>query len=222
MQISIENILSKLDIETLNEMQLAAVKTVSENNTTILLADTGSGKTLGFLLPFLHHVDAAKTGTQAMIIVPSRELALQIEQVFRKMGTGLKVTTCYGGHKREIEENNLVEAPALIIGTPGRIADHLRRNNIKPETIRMLVLDEFDKSLELGFLEEMSFIMDNLKNLEKRILTSATYAVEIPSFHGFEDAKTIDFLSGNSSPALELKVVESLDKDKIDTLVKLL
>ncbi len=222
MQISIEKILSNLGIANLNEMQLAAVKTVSENNNTILLADTGSGKTLGFLLPFLDHVDTDKTGTQAMIIVPSRELALQIEQVFRKLGSGLKVTTCYGGHKREIEENNLVEAPALIIGTPGRIADHLRRNNIKPDTIEMLVLDEFDKSLELGFMEEMTFIINALKNLKKRILTSATYAVDIPSFHGFDQLVTIDFLSGNIKPALDLKLVESADKDKLDTLVKLL
>lgn len=222
MQISIENILSNLGIEKLNEMQLAARKAVAENNNTILLSDTGSGKTVGFLLPFLDFVDAEKTGSQGMIIVPSRELALQIEQVFRKMGTGLKVTTCYGGHKREIEENNLIEAPTLIIGTPGRISDHLRRNNIKAEYIRMLVLDEFDKSLELGFLEEMSFIIDSLKNLEKRILTSATYAVEIPPFNGFQDPVTLDFLSGIVSPALDLKIVESDDKDKIDALVKLL
>jgi hypothetical protein len=102
---------------------------------------------------------------------------LQIEQVFKSMGTGMKITCCYGGHKREIEENNLIQPPALIVGTPGRIGDHLRRGNITADTIHTLVLDEFDKSLELGFQEEIAFIVAQLPAIKKRILTSATPAV---------------------------------------------
>ena len=103
-----------------------------------------------------------------MIIVPSRELALQIEQVFKKMSTGFKITCCYGGHLRETEENNLLQPPALLVGTPGRIADHIRRGNITTATIETLVLDEFDKSLQAGFDEEMSFIIDALPALKKK------------------------------------------------------
>ena len=84
------------------------------------------------------------------------------------MGTGFKVTSCYGGHKRETEENNLVQPPALIIGTPGRLSDHIRRGNITIDSIETLVLDEFDKSLELGFLEEMSFIIDFFEACEEK------------------------------------------------------
>ena len=73
------------------------------------------------------------------------------------MQTGFKITACYGGHKREIEENNLVQPPAIIIGTAGRMADHIRRNSIELTYIKFLVLDEFDKILELGFLEEMEY-----------------------------------------------------------------
>src|SRR5205085_6210713 len=120
-----------------------------QQNDVILLSSTGSGKTLAFLLPVWQRLDKAITKTQALVVVPSRELALQIEQVFKTMGTGFKVTSCYGGHKREIEENNLLQAPAVIIGTPGRLGDHIRRNNIQTESIETLVLDEFDKSLEL-------------------------------------------------------------------------
>ncbi len=86
------------------------------------------------------------------------------------MGTNLKVTCCYGGHLRETEENNLIQPPALLIGTPGRLADHIRRGNITTDTIETLVLDEFDKSLESGFEEEMSFIIGSLPALKKRIL----------------------------------------------------
>src|SRR5438045_8929818 len=106
-----------------------------------------------------------------MIIVPSRELALQIEQVFKSLGTEFKITCCYGGHLRETEENNLIQPPALIVGTPGRLGDHIRRGNITVDAVTMLVLDEFDKSLELGFQEEMAFIIQSLPNLQKRMLT---------------------------------------------------
>ena len=120
----IQGMLSRLKIDELNELQLAALKAVQEEKDLVLLSDTGSGKTLGYLLPILALMDDKATGTQALVIVPSRELAIQIEQVFKLMGSGLKVTCCYGGHLRETEENNLIEAPALIIGTPGRLADH--------------------------------------------------------------------------------------------------
>jgi superfamily II DNA/RNA helicase len=138
------------------------------------------------------------------------------------MGTGFKVTCCYGGHLRETEENNLIEAPAFIVGTPGRLADHIRRNNIRTDRIRTLVLDEFDKSLELGFQEEMSFIIGSLRSLNKRILTSATAATEIPDFVGLQSAKTLDFLSGEKTERLTLQQVFSPDNDKIDTLFRLI
>lgn len=219
---TIEEMLSHLRINELNELQSAALERTRQDGDLVLLADTGSGKTLAFLLPILAFMDESAAGTQALVIVPSRELAIQIEQVFKTMRTGFKVTCCYGGHLRETEENNLVEAPALIVGTPGRLADHIRRGNIHTGGIRTLVLDEFDKSLELGFLEEMSFIIGSLRSLSKRILTSATAAVEIPDFVGLESAQTLDFLSGEKTGRLTLQQVWSPDKDKIDTLFRLL
>ncbi|HTI10455.1 MAG TPA: DEAD/DEAH box helicase [Puia sp.] len=219
---SIPTILSHLKIDALNEMQRAALEAVKEDNDLILLADTGSGKTLGFLLPILQMLDPDNLKTQALVIVPSRELAIQIEQVFKSMSTGFKVTCCYGGHLRETEENNLLQAPALIIGTPGRLADHLRRENIKVDRIETLVLDEFDKSLELGFEEEMSFIVGSLPVLQKRILTSATDAVGIPSFVGLRNPVTLNHLSGTVNAALAIQLVKSEEKDKIDTLFRLI
>lgn len=219
---SIPKILSHLKIDALNEMQEAALEAVKQDNDLILLADTGSGKTLGFLLPILQSLDPDNLKTQALVIVPSRELAIQIEQVFKSMSTGYKVTCCYGGHLRETEENNLLQAPALIIGTPGRLADHLRRENIKVGRIETLVLDEFDKSLELGFEEEMSFIVGSLPVLQKRILTSATDAVGIPSFVGLQNPVTLNYLSGTVNAALAIQVVKSEEKDKIDTLFRLI
>jgi superfamily II DNA/RNA helicase len=218
----IEQALTALKIKSLNDMQLASLEANKMSADVILLADTGSGKTLGFLLPVLQLLDKDNRSTQALVIVPSRELAIQIERVFKTMGTGFKVTCCYGGHLRETEENNLVEAPAFIIGTPGRLADHIRRGNIQTDGIETLVLDEFDKSLEEGFEEEMSFIIGSLKNLKKRILTSATEAVEVPAFIGLHEPVRLNYASGEKSAALAIQFVQSDDKDKIETLFRLI
>ncbi|MGZ5254477.1 MAG: DEAD/DEAH box helicase [Flavitalea sp.] len=222
-QTSLDSILSKFNIKSLNEMQLASMDAIDKNNNVQLLSATGSGKTLAYLLPLIKLLDPANTNTQAIIIVPSRELALQIESVFKKMGTDLKVTCCYGGHLRETEENNLKQPPALLIGTAGRLADHIRRGNITVDTIETLVLDEFDKSLELGFQDEMSFIIGSLKSLKKKILISATKAWEIPSFITVENLFTLDFLNDNNEDTgLTVKVLLSDEKDKLETLFRLI
>lgn len=220
----ISTILANLGIEALNPMQVASGEAFRENNNVILLSATGSGKTLGFLLPVLERLDINNKQTQALVIVPSRELALQIEDVFRSMRTGYKVTCCYGGHLRETEENNLVQPPAIIIGTPGRLADHIRRGNITVDAITTLVLDEFDKSLELGFQEEMSFIIGSLKHIQRRMLTSATEAVEIPDFVGMADAVKLNFLTeeDNNNGRLTVKKVLIDSTDKTETLFKIL
>jgi superfamily II DNA/RNA helicase len=219
-----QNYINKLNINELNTMQLSTLEAVDKENDILLLSATGSGKTLAFLLPIIKSLEIENKHPQALIIVPSRELAQQIDDVLRKMQTGFKVTLCYGGHKREIEETNLIEAPAIIIGTAGRLADHIRRGNFNTAEISMLVLDEFDKSLELGFVEEMSFIIQSLPNIKKRILTSATAAVEIPDFVGIKNVETLNFTDDKltESLGLEIKTVLSDDKDKIDTLFTLL
>ncbi len=220
---SIENILTNLKIDALNEMQLSSLKANKKKEDIILLSATGSGKTLAFLLPILENIEEGNKNTQALIVVPSRELAIQIEQVFKTMGTGNKITSCYGGHKRETEENNLVQPPAVIVGTSGRLCDHIRRGNITVDSITTLVLDEFDKSLELGFLEEMKFILDSLQNVQKKILTSATDAVEIPDFIRLKNPERINFLiPGEETEGLAIKSVFSEDNDKSQTLFKLM
>jgi ATP-independent RNA helicase DbpA len=223
---SLEIILSDLKIDSLNEMQLASIQANENNDNILLLSATGSGKTLAYLLPTIQLLDSSLKNVQALILVPSRELAIQIDEVFRKMATGFKVTCCYGGHKRETEENNLKQSPAVIIGTPGRVADHIRRSNFKLEQISTLVLDEFDKSLELGFQEEMSFIIGSLPSVKKRILTSATEAVGIPDFIGFKNPIKLNFLGViNEKPAADELLVMTLlspDKDKSDSLFRLI
>lgn len=215
-------ILSNLGIDALNKMQFEAQRTILSKKNTIILSPTGSGKTLAFLLPILQMLSEDVKTVQCLVIVPSRELALQIEQVWKKMSTNFKVNVCYGGHSIETELNNLSNPPALLIGTPGRLTDHLERESFKTDDIKILVLDEFDKSLQLGFLEEMNAIISELPNLEKRVLLSATSEVEIPDFVGIKSSVTLDFTQEEQNDSLSVKLVVSPEKDKIDTLFKLL
>ena len=219
----LQPIFEKLQIQDLNQMQKSTYN-ASENETDIvLLSPTGSGKTLAFLFPVLRNLKTEVKGIQALILVPARELALQIEQVFKSMGTDFKVSIAYGGHDKKIEINNFKEAPALLIGTPGRIAYHLKNENFDPETIKTLVLDEFDKALELGFEENMTFIVQSLSQLSQRILTSATAMDKIPNFVGLKDEKTISFLKENDSkPNIQLKKVMTTSEEKLNTLFQLI
>ncbi len=219
----LQPIYEKLQIQEMNQMQKSTYQASENEQDIILLSPTGSGKTLAFLFPVLRNLDKNISGIQAIILVPARELALQIEQVFKNMGTDFKVTICYGGHDKKIEINNLTEAPAVLIGTPGRIAYHLKNNNFEPKTIKTLVLDEFDKALELGFEEDMNFIINSLKNVSQRFLTSATTMDNIPKFVGLDNEKTINFLKlGEAKPNIQLKKVMMIPEEKLETLFKLI
>lgn len=216
-----KEILEKLGIEQLNPMQEEAKLAIHSLPEVVLLSPTGTGKTLAFLLPIIAELDPESPEVQALILAPSRELAIQIEQVARDMGTGYKINAVYGGRRISKDKIELQHHPALLIGTPGRIADHLRRSTFSPDNIRTLVLDEFDKSLEIGFEEEMSEIMDHLPNVEKKVLTSATQKVEIPGFVGLKKPTYIDYLHEGVSK-LKIKTIISPDKDKLETLGKAL
>jgi ATP-independent RNA helicase DbpA len=216
-------ILTNLGISALNPMQEAAQKAIRQDNDTFLIAPTGSGKTVGFLLPILQLLRPEQTTVQCLILAPSRELAMQIEQVWKKMATGYKVNVCYGGHPVETEIRNLSNPPALLIGTPGRIADHITRRSFSLDGIHTLVLDEFDKSLALGFHDEMDFIIGGLRNLRKRVLVSATSGITIPDFIRLKSPTTLTFTADDDKPSgLTIKVVYSESKDKLDTLFELL
>lgn len=213
-------ILSKLGIEKLNPMQEDALKAIKPTSNVVLLSPTGTGKTLAFLLPILSLLDRNISEVQALILVPSRELAIQIESVLRHMGTGYKTNAIYGGRPVSKDKIDLKHAPSILIGTPGRIADHIRRSTFSIQSIKTLVLDEFDKSLEIGFESDMNEIIDALTYVESKVLTSATNEVEIPSFVGLKDPMHINYLKEKISQ-LKINIVVSPSKDKLETLVEI-
>ena len=217
-----EDILEKLQIEALNPMQEEATSVIEKNNNTILLSPTGTGKTLAFSLPLLKSLDPESKNIQALILVPSRELAIQIEQVIRSMGSGYKVNAVYGGRPMSKDKIELKHIPAILIGTPGRIADHFSNNRFSKDHIKTLILDEFDKSLEVGFEYEMRGIINQLPMLNKRILTSATQGVEIPDFVQLKEPRIINYLRGKRTSQLTFKTVVSPTKSKLKTVLELI
>ncbi|WP_430813603.1 DEAD/DEAH box helicase [Carboxylicivirga sp. RSCT41] len=215
--------LHNLKIKAINPMQEDTFGAIKSKQDVMLLSPTGSGKTLAFLLPLLESLDRNNTKVQVLILAPARELALQIEQVFKQMRTGFKVNCCYGGHSIKTEINNLQHPPAVLIGTPGRIADHIRRGSFNPSSIRFVVLDEFDKALELGFQKEMKEIINELKGVKQRVLTSATAMDEIPAFTQLNNPEELNFIDeADNTPKLELKAVRAEGKDKLDVFVRLI
>ena len=217
-----EDILEKLNIQALNPMQVEAVSVIETTTNTILLSPTGTGKTLGFLLPLLKVLNPESQEVQALIVVPSRELAIQIEQVVRSMGSGYKVNAVYGGRPMSKDKIEIKHTPAILIGTPGRILDHFDADRFSKASIKTLILDEFDKSLEAGFEGEMKAIISQLPSINKRILTSATQAVKVPSFVRLDKPTIINYLNEKTASQLTIKIVVASDKSKFKTLLELL
>jgi len=214
--------LKKLGFPDLKEIQKTTLEEFKKEDEIVLIAPTGSGKTLAFLLSILEYLENDQI-TQALIIAPARELALQIEQVFKSLRTDFKISCCYGGHQIKIELNNLIDTPQVIVGTPGRIADHLRRGSIEPSDIKTLVLDEFDKALEMGFEKDIKFITEKLKSVEKRVLVSATSKEYLPDYCKMPNPKTLQFV-GDKNYQGELKsfFIKANNDDKLDLLKNLI
>jgi len=214
-------ILKNLSINEFNEMQLSVIEKAASSTNLLLLSPTGSGKTLAYLMAVLNRLSPDAEGVQAIVIAPSRELALQIEQVFRAMKTSYKVSCCYGGHSMKIEQNSLSEAPALIIATPGRLVDHIERRSFDTRHVQVVVLDEFDKSLQMGFEDQIEISIKALNGKQQLILTSATQLAPLPKFLPFTKPEVISYLFQTEETKLKLKLIHTSSTDKVDTLMRL-
>lgn len=216
-----EKTLQNLGVTELNEMQIEAIKSIEADGDTLLLSPTGSGKTLAFLLPLLKLLKPETGKVQVIVLVPTRELSLQIESVWKKISVEHKVNAFYGGHSMEVETNSLSEPPTLLVGTPGRIADHFTRRTFDGSEVHTLIFDEFDKSLEMGFQEQMQYIFTNLPNVTKRVFVSATQRIAIPDFVTINKLTTLDYIEAKVlAQNISFRYIRTQEKTK--ALVNLL
>ena len=215
--------LRNLGIQALNPMQEAMLEAAGGERDILLLSPTGTGKTLAFLLPMLRWLRPDVKGVQCLVLAPSRELAQQTASIFASMGMAYKACCCCGGHPAAEERKAMAaRCPAVVVGTPGRMLDHIRQGAIRTGEVRTLVIDEFDKALELGFRDDMGAILGSLSHLERRVFLSATDSEEIPRFARLHNPCKLDFLDGSVASRIQMMKVCSPERDKLETLYRLL
>ena len=215
----------RMGISELNEMQRQALDAwKSGGGDLVLYSPTGTGKTLAFALCVLQALKPPMQQLQAVILAPSRELVMQTAEILRQLASGYKVTPCYGGHDVADEKASLAVTPDVIVATPGRLLDHQNRGHIDLRGSRLLVLDEMDKSLELGFEDEMRRLLKHMPRLNRRILASATVLYPVPEYVRLHNATTINVLGQGEQPSERITVHQVMadSKDKLDTLRQLL
>ncbi|THG45593.1 DEAD/DEAH box helicase [Muribaculum caecicola] len=217
----LSNLDSRMGIKELNAMQRKMIDARQSN--VVLLAPTGSGKTVAFCTAMLMSMKNGQTAPSAVILAPSRELVLQTYRVVKEISTGMKAVALYGGHSMIDEKNSLQPVPDIIVATPGRLTDHIKQKNIDLYTTRILVLDEYDKSLELGFADQMKKIVRTMPNLKRTFLISATRLADMPEFMSKHEGVEIDCLEvGKIQQKLQVVEVDSPQSDKLQTLADLL
>ncbi len=188
-------LVEKFGIAQLNDMQNAVIeKWQTSRKNLVLYSPTGTGKTLAFAVPVVLDIEGASLTTQVVIIVPTRELVLQVTEVLKKLAPSIKTTPCYGGHNSQEERKSLSQSPTIVVATPGRLLDHIERGNVNFQTTKTLVLDEFDKSLEMGFVDEMRQLIMRLPTTIRTIMTSATLIKNVPSFIDLSCFDTVNLL----------------------------
>lgn len=215
----------RLAIAELNEMQqlaLSAWKTGGGD--LVLYSPTGTGKTLAFALCLLQALKQPMQRLQAVVMAPSRELVMQTAEILRQLAVDYKVTACYGGHAVADEKASLAVTPDIIVATPGRLLDHHKRGHIDLSGTRLLVLDEMDKALELGFEDEMRRLIKVMPHINRRIMASATVLDMVPDYVRLHNPTVLNVLKQAEQPAERIRVwrVVSNDKDKLETLRQLL
>ncbi|MCI6839593.1 MAG: DEAD/DEAH box helicase [Prevotella sp.] len=216
------NILDNLGISELNDMQKKMSEAFLHSGSDIvLLSPTGTGKTLAYLLPLVASVDKANDNVQAVVVVPGRELALQSVNVLRAMKCGVRGYACYGGRQTMDEHREIRKLmPQIIFATPGRLNDHIDKDNISIAHVRTVVIDEFDKCLDMGFSGEMMSLMTKLRFASRHVLLSATAVDTIPQYVNISNTRMIDYRTENNdlSDRIRIHVLRSVKKDKLDTL----
>lgn len=228
MDFILTEVLKRIKIDALNPMQQEMWTVGEKNNDMILLSPTGSGKTLAYMFPLCRHINIDSEKLQVVVVMPSRELAQQSEEVLKSLRLPIRSMSVYGGRPAMEEHRRLREIkPQVLFATPGRLLDHIEKENISLAAVNMVVVDEFDKSLELGFSREMEGLAVRLpRKGVKRVYLSATDVTGETVFQSFVGGNKLHRLDYSATHEIEnrcsLYEVSSPRKDKLQTLGELL
>ncbi len=225
---SIKRAIADVGYIEMTPIQKAALPVVLEGRDIIAQAPTGTGKTCCFAIPGINIVDVNNPDVQVLVLCPTRELAMQVSGEFQKLSKftqGLRVCTVYGGQDIEKQIMALKRKPQIICGTPGRVMDHLRRRTIKIKKIKMLILDEADEMLNMGFREDLDVILENVKHPHQTVLFSATMPDGIKKITEVyqHDAVTVKTTYKDTDlPEIDQYYVELAESNKMDCLSRMI
>jgi len=211
-------------------IQAAAIPHIMNGIDIIAKAPTGSGKTAAFAIPILEKLDMSpqNRSIQALVLCPTRELAIQVHREFEKLSKyqdNVSVVSVYGGQQIEKQLSALRKHPQVVVATPGRLMDHLRRGSIRLDDISMVVLDEADEMLDMGFRDDINTILEDTSSERQTVLFSATMAKDIVAItKKFQKSPLIVDVMDNlqSIPDIEQLYFEVTEKGKIELLMRLL
>ena len=223
----IDNVLKKSGIQNPTPIQQDSIIHILNNKDVIAEAQTGTGKTLAFLLPIFENISLNSQGIQALIISPTRELAIQITEEANKLSTAkdIGVLSMYGGKDIGSQMKKLKGNIRLIIATPGRLLDHLKRKTVKLNTLKTIVLDEADQMLLMGFRNEIDLIMKETPKKKQTLCFSATMdsAVKKLAYRYMNDPIIVNVKKEEITLAnINQEVVETIDREKREALCKVL
>ena len=223
----IENILKKSGIKTPTPIQQESITHILNNKDVIAEAQTGTGKTLAFLLPIFENISLNSNGIQALIISPTRELAIQITEEANKLSQAkdIGVLSMYGGKDIGSQMKKLKNNIRLIIATPGRLLDHLKRKTVNLSSLKTIVLDEADQILLMGFRNEIDTIMKETPKKKQTLCFSATMdsSVKKLAYRYMKDPVVVTIKKEEVTLTnIKQEVVETIDREKREALCKIL
>lgn len=223
----LEAVLNRNGISNPTPVQEKAIPEIFSGRDIVAQAQTGTGKTLAFLLPIIQNINIGRKDIQGLIITPTRELALQITNEAKKLKTAkdIKILAVYGGQDVEAQIKKLRNGIHLIIATPGRLLDHIRRGNIDLGKLDNLVLDEADEMLRMGFLQDVEKVITGTPKTRQTMLFSATIPNEVRSLSKrfMKNPFQIEIAAKNETlEEIEQVVIETTDRRKLDNLCKLI
>ncbi len=225
----IKKAIANMGFEEATPIQKEAIPAVISGKDFIGIAQTGTGKTCAFGVPVIEMVDTKQDDVQALILCPTRELAVQTGQELQNLGQfvkGLRMCTVYGGQQIERQIMALKKKPQIIIGTPGRVMDHIRRRTLKLANIKMFILDEADEMLNMGFRPDLDYILENANETRQTVLFSATMSkdiLKITKKYLRPDAEKIEIEHKTiTSPNIEQYLLEVKSPNKTEVLCRIL
>lgn len=209
-------------------IQAEAIQPLMDWKDVIAKAPTGTGKTFAFGIPIIEHIDEGDESVQALILAPTRELAIQIGDELRMLlefKKGIRVSVLYGGQKIDTQIKSLKRKPQIIVATPGRLMDHYKRKTVHLNSVKTLILDEADRMLDMGFIKEVTAIIQLLKNRVNMGLFSATISQEVMTIswkYQRDEVEITVLAEAEDKPSIEQFSIEVSGYDKYEAILKLI